>query len=79
MITEAINTAKAAGATNIQCRGDSAYGTSKVIAAVVKAGAKFSFVLTKTPSVNRAISSIDDDAWTRSITPVRSPTRTPVS
>jgi Transposase DDE domain group 1 len=69
MITEAINTAKAAGATNILCRGDSAYGTSKVIAAVVKAGAKFSFVLTRSPSVNRAISSIPDDIWT----PVRYP------
>jgi len=64
MITEAINTAKAAGAMNILCRGDSAYGTGTVIAAVVRAGAQFSFVLTKSPSVNRAISSITDSAWT---------------
>ena len=64
MITEAINTAKAAGAKNILVRGDSAYGNGKVIAAVVKAGAKFSFVLTKNQSVNRAIGAIADDAWT---------------
>jgi hypothetical protein len=64
MITEAINTAKQTGATTVLCRGDSAYGTSTVIAAVVRAGATFSFVLTKSQSVNRAISSIADDAWT---------------
>jgi len=69
MITAAINIAKAAGAKNILCRGDSAYGTSAVIAAVVKANARFSFVLTKQPSVNRAIDSIPDDAWT----PIRYP------
>ena len=43
---------------------DSAYGTGKVIAAVVRAGGQFSFVLTKSPSVKRAISSITDSAWT---------------
>ena len=64
MVTEAINTAKAAGATNILVRGDSAYGNGKVIAAVVKAGARFSFTLAKAPSVNRAIGLIDDAAWT---------------
>ena len=64
MVTEAINTAKAAGATTILVRGDSAYGNGKVIAAVVKAGAKFSFVLTKNQSVDRAIGAIADDAWT---------------
>jgi hypothetical protein len=43
MVTEAINTAKAAGAQahNILLRGDSAYCSGKTIAAVVKAGAKF--------------------------------------
>jgi hypothetical protein len=64
MVTEAITTAKAAGAKNVLVRGDSAYGTGKVVAAVVRAGARFSFVLTKQASVNRAIDSIADDAWT---------------
>jgi len=64
LITEAINTAKTAGATNILVRGDSAYGNSDVIAAVVKTGAQFSCVLTKNPAVNQAISAIAADAWT---------------
>jgi hypothetical protein len=69
MLTEAVNTAKAAGATRILCRGDSAYGNSVVIAAAVKAGAEFSFVLIRNLAVDRAISSIPADAWT----PVRYP------
>jgi hypothetical protein len=64
ILTEAINTAKAAGATHILCRGDSAYGNRATIAAAVKAGARFSFVLTRNPAVDRAIHSIPDDAWT---------------
>ena len=63
MVTEAINTARAAGAESVLVRGDSAYGTGKVVAAVVKAGARFSFVLTKQASVNQAIDGIPDDAW----------------
>ncbi|MET3804860.1 hypothetical protein ABIB25_001856 [Nakamurella sp. UYEF19] len=71
MVTEAINLAVAAGATtaNLLIRGDSAYGYSDVIAAVLRAGAKFSFVLTKNRAVNRAIGAIPADAWT----PVRYP------
>ena len=64
MLTEAINTAKAAGAQRILCRGDSAYGNGPVIAAAVKAGVQFSFVLVRNPAVDRAISSIPTDAWT---------------
>jgi len=64
MVTEAVNTAKTAGAKNILVRGDSAYGNGKVIAAAVKAGAEFSFVLTKNQSVSRAIGAIADHAWT---------------
>ncbi len=71
MVTEAINLALAAGAkpATILVRGDSAYGYSDVIAAVLRAGAKFSFVLTKNRAVNRAIGAIPADAWT----PVRYP------
>jgi hypothetical protein len=65
MVTEAINTARAAGASGeILVRGDSAYGTSAVVAACLKAGVRFSLVLTKNPAVNRAIATIDQDAWT---------------
>jgi len=65
MATEAINTARAAGATGeLLVRGDSAYGNSAVIGACVRAGARFSFVLVKNPAVNRAIASITEGDWT---------------
>jgi hypothetical protein len=64
MITEAINTAKAAGARDIVCRGNSAFDDDKTITTVVNHGAQFSIVITKTPSVLRSITTIADDAWT---------------
>ncbi len=64
MVTEAINTARAAGASaTILVRGDSAYGNGPVINACIKAGALFSFVVTKNPAVNRAIATIAEQAW----------------
>jgi hypothetical protein len=65
MVREAIATARAAGASaQILVRGDSAYGNSAVVGACVRAGVRFSVVLTKNPTVNRAIATIPDDAWT---------------
>jgi hypothetical protein len=65
MVGEAISLARAAGAIGeILVRGDSAYGNSAVVAACLKAGARFSVVLTKNRAVNRAIATIADDAWT---------------
>ncbi|HZW43585.1 MAG TPA: IS1380 family transposase [Dermatophilaceae bacterium] len=65
MATEAITTARAAGATGeVLVRGDSAYGISPVVRACLRAGARFSLVLTKNTAVTRAIGTIDDDAWT---------------
>src|SRR5438552_1431110 len=57
MVTEAINTATGTGATqhNILVRGESAYCSGKVVAAVVKAGATFSFTITRNPAVDAAI------------------------
>jgi hypothetical protein len=70
MVAEAINTARAAGATGtIMVRGDSAYGTRKVVRTALCAGAQFSLVLTKNASVRKAIAAIADSAWT----PVRYP------
>ena len=70
MVREAIGTARAAGATGeLLVRGDSAYGNSAVAGACVRAGARFSLVLTKNPAVNRAIASIPEQDWT----PVRYP------
>lgn len=71
MVTEALNTAKAAGAHagNILVRGDSAYCSGSIVAAVVKAGAAFSFTTAHNPAVDAAINSIPDHAYT----PVRYP------
>jgi hypothetical protein len=65
MVTEAINTAIEAGAQapNILVRGDSAYCGGKIIAAVVKAGATFSFAIARNSAVDAAIASIADDAF----------------
>ena len=65
MIVQAVHTARLAGATGqILVRGDSAYGNSAVVAACRRAGAQFSLVLTKNPTVTAAIATIDADAWT---------------
>ncbi len=65
MVTEAVNTARAAGATGeVLVRGDSAYGTSAVVGACLKARVRFSLVLAKNPAVNRAIAAIAEHEWT---------------
>ncbi|HEX5113837.1 MAG TPA: IS1380 family transposase, partial [Pseudonocardiaceae bacterium] len=65
MVTQAVRTARAAGATGqILVRGDSAYGTSAVVNACLTARARFSVVLTKNRAVQRAIASISEHAWT---------------
>jgi hypothetical protein len=71
MITEAINTAKDCGAQpeTILVRGDSAYCSGTVVAAVVNAGARFSFTIARNPAVDAAIATIPDRAYT----PVRYP------
>jgi hypothetical protein len=71
MLTEAINTAVAAGARadKILVRGDSAYCAGKVVAAVVKAGAQFSFAIARNPAVDAAIATIGEQQYT----PVRYP------
>jgi Transposase DDE domain group 1 len=65
MVTEAINTAVAAGAAanNILVRGDSAFCAGKIVAAVVKAGATFSFAIARNSCVDAAIASIPDEAF----------------
>jgi hypothetical protein len=65
MVTDAINLARAAGATGeVLVRGDSAYGHSAVVRACLRAGARFSVVLVKNQAVTTAIAAIPDDAWT---------------
>ncbi len=65
MVTQAIRTARAAGATGkVLVRGDSAYGSQPVISAVLGEKAEFSLVLAKNPAVRRAIDTISEDNWT---------------
>ena len=65
MVTEAINMARAAGATGeILVRGDSAYGNRHGVRCLPEAGVRFSVVLAKNPAVTRAIGTIAEDAWT---------------
>lgn len=65
MVAQAISTARAAGSTGqILVRGDSAYGNRKVVRACRRAGAQFSLVMTRNAAVDRAITAIDDQAWT---------------
>jgi hypothetical protein len=71
MLIEAINTAVAAGANpqHILVRGESAYCSGRVVAAVVKAGAAFSFTIARNPALDAAIATIPDEAYQ----PVRYP------
>jgi len=65
MVTQAIRTARAAGATGkLLVRGDSAYDSAPVIYAVLAQDAEFSLVLAKNPAVRRAIDTINDGDWT---------------
>ena len=65
MVAQAIRTARAAGAGGrILVRGDSAYGNRAVVRTCQRAGTQFSLVMTRNPAVDRAITAIDDEAWT---------------
>jgi Transposase DDE domain group 1 len=63
MVTEAINTAVEAGAqaSTILVRGDSAFCAGTITAAVVKAGATFSFSIARNSAVDAAIAAIPDE------------------
>ena len=65
MVREAINTARAAGATGGSWSAATPpTATARWSPRALKAGAQFSFVLAKNPAVTRAIATIADDAWT---------------
>ncbi len=66
MIRDSIATARRCGAKGqIMVRADSAYCTSAIIHAIVKAGARFSMAISQNQRVQEAIASIPADAWTR--------------
>jgi hypothetical protein len=70
MVAQAIGTVRAVGARGtIVVRGDSAFGSRKVVRACLRGGAQFSLVMARNPAIEKAIAAIDPDAWT----PVRYP------
>ena len=64
-VQQAIGTARAAGAIGtIMLRGDSAFGTKKVIAACLAEQVEFSLALSRNRRVTKTIDSIDETEWT---------------
>jgi hypothetical protein len=64
-VKQAIGTARAAGAVGtITLRGDSAFGTKKVIAACLDERVEFSLALSRNRRVSKAIEAIDETEWT---------------
>jgi DDE family transposase len=64
-VKQAITTARGCGATGtIMVRGDSAFGTKKVIAACLDEQIEFSLTLSRNRRVTTAIGAIDDTEWT---------------
>jgi Transposase DDE domain group 1 len=64
-VKQAIGTTRACGASGkIMLRGDSAFGTKKVIAACLDEQVEFSLTLSRNRRVTTAIEAIDDDAFT---------------
>src|SRR5256885_15200428 len=64
LVTEAITTARQAGATGlIVVRADSAYYAGAFVAACRRGGARFSVTVRMDPKIRRTITSIDETAW----------------
>jgi Transposase DDE domain group 1 len=64
-VKQAISTARAcAPSATIMLRGDSAFGSKKVIGACVEEGVEFSLSVTRNHRITTEIQRIDDDAWT---------------
>jgi hypothetical protein len=65
LVAEALKTSRSCGATGLLVvRADSAFYGADVIAAIRRAGARFSITARQDPAVRRAIAAIPDDAWT---------------
>jgi hypothetical protein len=65
LVADALVTAKAAGATGVRVlRADSAFYSCEVIAAVRRHHSCFSITARQDCAVRKAITAIDDDAWT---------------
>ncbi len=63
-VASAIGTARGIGAGKILLRGDSAFGSKKIMRTAIVHDAEFSLTITRNKAVDRAIAAIPDDAWT---------------
>jgi Transposase DDE domain group 1 len=64
-LKQAITTARAINPdATIMVRGDSMFGTKKVITACIQHGVEFSLSVSRNKRINTAIAAIDDDMWT---------------
>ena len=63
-IKQAIGTARACRAGTIMVRGDTAFGTKKVISTCVAEGAQFSLSVSRNRRISAAIEAIDEAAYT---------------
>ena len=63
-VKQAIGTARRCGADTIMLRGDSAFGTKKVITTCVAEGVEFSLSVARNKRISTAIAGIADDAYT---------------
>ena len=64
-VSRAVATARDAGCAGLViARGDSAYYTGEVVAAVRRGGARFSLTVPSNSKVTAAISAVPEDAWT---------------
>jgi hypothetical protein len=62
-VKQAIGTARGCGAGTIMLRGDSAFGTKKVMATCVEEAVEFSLSVARNKRISTAIGGIDDDAY----------------
>ena len=77
-LKQAITTARAIDPdATIMARGDSAFGTKKVIGACLDEQVEFSLTLSRNRRVTKAIDSIDETSWTPVHYPGASKTPTP--
>jgi hypothetical protein len=64
-VKQALSTVRGCGATGrFMLRGDSAFGTKKVITTCVEQGAEFSLSVSRNKRISAAIEAIDEHAWT---------------
>ncbi|HME76441.1 MAG TPA: IS1380 family transposase, partial [Mycobacterium sp.] len=63
-IKQAIGTARGCRAATIMVRGDSAFGTKKVITTCIGEGAEFSLSVSRNRRISAAIAAIDEAAYT---------------